>query len=122
MATRLTAAGIAKADGFSTDVSGFDALSQDVQFGTTLSGLLSGKHFVIDTSRNGNGSNGQWCNPWGRALGKKPTTSTGNSIIDAYLWIKSPGESDGTCNGGPSAGTFWDAYALDLAKNTTLLY
>lgn len=120
MATRLTQAGIAKADGFSSDVSGFDALNLVTQYGTSLSQLLGGKHFVIDTSRDGNGSNGQWCNPSGRALGMKPTTSTGNPIIDAYLWIKVPGESDGSCNGGPSAGTFWDAYALDLAKNTTL--
>ena len=26
-----------------------------------------------------------------------------------------PGESDGTCNGGPSAGTFWPAYAAGIA-------
>jgi endoglucanase len=32
------------------------------------------------------------------------------------LWIKRPGESDGTCNGGPPAGTFWDAYAIGLVR------
>ncbi len=26
------------------------------------------------------------------------------------------GESDGTCNGGPAAGTFWDAYAIGLVR------
>jgi endoglucanase len=75
-----------------------------------------GKHMVIDTSRNGNGSNGQWCNPTGMALGNIPTTSTDQSLVDAYLWIKAPGESDGTCNGGPAAGSWWLEYALNLAS------
>jgi len=38
-------------------------------------------------------------------------------VIDAYLWIKRPGESDGTCNGGPAAGGWWIAGALELARN-----
>lgn len=72
------------------------------------------KHFVIDTSRNGQGpwvaptgvySDAEvWCNPPGRGLGLAPTTTTGNPLIDAYLWIKVPGESDGKCyrgTGGP---------------------
>ena len=57
---------------------------------------------MIDTSRNGRGPNhDQWCNPPGRALGTLPTTTTGDPLIDAYLWIKAPGESDGTCRHGP---------------------
>ncbi len=73
---------------------------------------------VIDTSRNGNGSatGGEWCNPAGRALGNTPSVSSGQPLIDAYLWIKAPGESDGTCNGGPSAGGWWADYALGLAQ------
>ncbi len=116
MATRLQKANIAKADGFALNVSNFDATGSETDYGTRLSQLLGGKHFVIDTSRNGNGSNGEWCNPWGRAIGEKPTTSTGNAIIDAYLWLKTPGESDGTCNGGPSAGTWWPDYAVSLVR------
>jgi endoglucanase len=27
-----------------------------------------------------------------------------------------PGFSDGTCNGGPAAGTWWPDYALGLAE------
>ncbi|SCF71261.1 endoglucanase, partial [Streptomyces sp. MnatMP-M27] len=74
-------------------------------------------------SRNGNGpAPGKndpqaWCNPKGRALGETPTVATGDKAIDAYLWIKRPGESDGTCKGGPTAGRWWPRYALDLARN-----
>jgi endoglucanase len=73
---------------------------------------------VIDTARNGNGptSDYQWCNPSGRAIGEQPTTNTGNSIVDAFLWVKPPGESDGTCNGGPQAGVWWPDYALGMAQ------
>jgi cellulase/cellobiase CelA1 len=34
----------------------------------------------------------------------------------SYFWIKRPGESDGTCNGGPPAGQWWADYALGLAQ------
>ncbi|HEX4104015.1 MAG TPA: glycoside hydrolase family 6 protein [Candidatus Paceibacterota bacterium] len=117
MAPRLEAAGIAQADGFSLNVSNFYTTSANVAFGESLSALVGGKHFVVDTSRNGNGSlNGEWCNPAGMALGNTPTFKTGNPLVDAYLWIKPPGESDGTCNGGPSAGTWWSQYAVGLAQ------
>lgn len=116
MASRLSKTNISKADGFALNVSNYITTSETTTYGTSLSKALGNKHFVIDTSRNGNGSNGQWCNPSGRALGQAPTTNTGNSLIDAYLWVKTPGESDGQCNGGPSAGTWWPEYALGLAK------
>ena len=32
----------------------------------------------------------------GAGLGMRPTTDTGNSLIDAIVWVKPPGESDGT--------------------------
>lgn len=70
---------------------------------------------MIDTSRNGNGApaDGEWCDPDGRKLGRAPTTNTGEARIDAYLWVKLPGESDG-CKGTP--GTFTASYAYDLAR------
>jgi endoglucanase len=76
------------------------------------------KHFVVDTSRNGLGPapDGGWCNPAGRALGLRPGDYTGVSRQDANLWIKHPGESDGSCNGGPAAGQWWGDYALGLAQ------
>ncbi|HEU4841998.1 MAG TPA: glycoside hydrolase family 6 protein, partial [Ilumatobacteraceae bacterium] len=57
-----------------------------------------------------------WCNPPGRGLGVVPTTSTGDALVDAFLWIKRPGESDGPCQGGPPAGTWWRDYAVQLAS------
>jgi endoglucanase len=116
MAMSLENAGIAQADGFSLNISNFYTTAQSIQYGTNLSKLVGNAHFVIDTSRNGNGSNGQWCNPSGMALGQVPTMQTGNPLVDAFLWIKTPGESDGQCNGGPSAGSWWASYALSLAK------
>ncbi len=122
LAGRLVAANIAHADGFSLNVSNFSPTATEVSYGTQISNAVQAKigqskHFVIDTGRNGNGSDGTWCNPWGRAIGAKPTTSTGNSLVDAYLWVKTPGESDGNCNGGPSAGAWWPSYAQGLVQN-----
>lgn len=118
MAKRLTAASVAKSDGFSLNVSNFHDTSEQVSYGNSISALVGGKHYVIDTSRNGLGSAGddQWCNPEGRALGERPTAATEYSLVDAYLWIKVPGESDGACNGDPKAGTWMPEYALGLAQ------
>jgi endoglucanase len=122
MATRLNSAGIAKADGFALNVSNFQTTSSNIDFGTKVSDKVGGKHFVIDTARNGAGpaAGNEWCNPSGRALGLRSTANTGNSLVDAYLWLKNPGESDGNCNGGPSAGVWWPEYALDLAKRSAI--
>ena len=40
----------------------------------------------------------------------------GHPLADAFLWVKTPGESDGTCNGGPRAGEWWADYALELSR------
>jgi endoglucanase len=59
-----------------------------------------------------------WCNPSGRALGVQPTTATGNGHIDAFLWVKRPGDSDGSCGqGDPGPGHFVNQFAIDLARN-----
>ncbi|MGD0981655.1 MAG: glycoside hydrolase family 6 protein [Solirubrobacteraceae bacterium] len=123
----LRAAGIAEANGFALNVANFYKTSVVTAYGETLSRALHGKHFVIDTSRNGDGappSSGPglaWCNPPGRALGHPPTTDTGNPLVDAYLWIKTPGDSDGTCNrGDPPAGQWMEQYALGLALRSSL--
>ncbi|MEV8590618.1 glycoside hydrolase family 6 protein [Streptomyces sp. NPDC051180] len=117
----LRRAGVAHADGFSLNVSNFQRDDVVRHFGATLSGLLGGAHFTVDTSRNGDGPlpGGRadaWCNPPGRALGVPPTDRTGDPLVDAYLWIKRPGDSDGQCRGGPAAGTWWPDYALGLAR------
>ncbi len=118
LAEALRRSGVEQADGFAVNVSNFYTTEQSSEFGGRISAALDGKHFVIDTSRNGNGPLGDqdWCNPAGRALGEAPTTRTGRAGVDAYLWVKNPGESDGDCGRGePKAGEFWLPYALGLA-------
>ena len=115
MASRLQKANVASARGFALNVSNFQTTANSVAYGNQLNALLN-KHYVIDTSRNGRGATDEWCNPRGRGLGKKPTTLASGSL-DAYLWIKNPGESDGTCGGGPAAGEWWESYAQELIEN-----
>ena len=121
MADRLRQAGIADADGFSLNVSNYIDNAANIAFGERLSRLLGGKHFIIDTSRNGLGSTTDWCNARGQALGVAPTTTTGHPLVDAFLWIKQPGESDGTCQGGPKAGSWWTDIALELSRAAATL-
>jgi endoglucanase len=115
MAQRLRAVNIEIADGFTLNVSNYQANEKSIAYGEKLSKLLNGKHFLIDTSRNGLGTN-EWCNARGQALGVAPTTNTGHPLVDAFLWVKQPGESDGTCQGGPRAGTWWTEIALELSR------
>jgi endoglucanase len=98
-------------------------------YAQNMGSAVASTHFVVDTSRNGDGPNdmqeyanppydqpasvistlasGNWCNPPGSGLGLRPTTDTGVPLLDAYLWVKTPGESDGQCDsaGGVRA---WD--------------
>ncbi len=106
-------------------------------------GVTGATHFVIDISRNGQGpwnpagkgypDEQDWCNPPARGLGLRPTANTGVPLLDAYLWVKIPGASDGECTRGlgpggtpvdpewwiidPAAGAWFPQMALDLAKN-----
>ncbi|MET7322122.1 glycoside hydrolase family 6 protein [Streptomyces sp. NPDC005549] len=117
----LKQAGAASADssdGVFSNVSNFHATADEVAYDRAVLDALGGPESlgaVIDTSRNGNGAppDGEWCDPAGRRLGRPPTLTTGMGRIDAYLWVKLPGESDG-CRGEP--GTFTPSYAYDLAR------
>lgn len=84
------------------------------RYASQLGGTEPTTRFVVDTSRNGLGpwdfpegvypTPEDWCNPPDRGLGLRPDTTTGVPLVDAYLWIKVPGESDGNCyrgTGGP---------------------
>jgi endoglucanase len=133
MAKKLRYVGVAKVRGFMLNVTHFDWTRNNIRFGTQLSRMLGGKHFVINTSSNGRGPvsaarqvNGRrivshvWCNPQGVGLGPSPTTRTGSSRVDAFLWIGRPGYSNGSCNGGPSPpGTWWQEQALRFAQRAT---
>ena len=57
-------------------------------------------HVIIDTGRNGVASEREecanWCNPRNAGAGVASTADTANpDMIDAYFWLKTPGESDG---------------------------
>ena len=120
IAAALRDAGVGRARGFALNVSNFVDTPTNIAYGEKVSALLGGTaRFIVDTSRNGLGSNGEWCNPSGRALGTPWTSATGSPYADALLWVKRPGESDGTCNGGPSAGQFWVDYAIGLGQRAT---
>jgi endoglucanase len=127
LADALKRAGVEKADGFSLNVSNFVTTADNIAYGKRVSDALGGQRFVVDTSRNGAGpvsgtevdGGPAWCNPPGRKLGQAPTADTGDPRVDAFLWVKRPGESDGACRPGePEAGRWWPEYALDLAKRS----
>lgn len=100
---------------------------------------VTGKGFVIDTGRNGQAYirsiPSSWCNVKGAGLGERPRAAPA-PLIDAYLYIKVPGESDGTSDpqaprfdqvcggddaatGAPQAGKMFDSYLIDLLRNAT---
>ncbi len=118
MARRLNALNLSEADGFALNVANFITTSENVDYGVRLSALVGGKPFIIDTGRNGNGPapDNRWCNPSGRALGVPFTSATGHPLVHAFVWIKQPGFSDGSCNGGSGSG-FHAPFALELARN-----
>ena len=130
LADALRRSGIDQADGFALNVSNYETTDASAEYGLELSRELEegapagtpAAHFVIDTSRNGAGppedtgnAEGRWCNPPGRELGEAPTTSPDSPRVDALLWVKQPGDSDGTCAGGPPAGQWWPEMAAELA-------
>jgi len=119
VALNLEEAGIEHAHGFSTNVSNYQFLADEIEYGRAVSELVGGKHFIVDTSRNGKGPHKtEWCNAPGVAIGRAPTTQTGQSFIDAFLWVKLPGESDGPCNGGVPTGKFWTERALEMIRTS----
>jgi cellulose 1,4-beta-cellobiosidase len=98
---------------------------------------VGGKGFIVDTGRNGRGGlrsdPGSWCNVKGAGLGARPRAAPAR-LVDAYLYVKVPGESDGTSDstsrrfdpgcgsddatpGAPEAGLMFDAYLLGLLRN-----
>ena len=119
-ASWLTQAGVQQAHGFFTNVSNFDTTQAERDYAGRVSSRVGWKHYVVDVSRNGKGWTGTWCNPPGAELGQQPQVTEGtDGRLDALLWVKHPGVSDGTCNGGPAAGVWWQAGAEALARDWT---
>lgn len=116
-ASRLQAAGVANAAGFYSNASNFRWTADEITFGRNVLNALgnSNLHQVIDTARNGKGALGsEWCDPAGRGTGQAPTTATNEATVDAFVWIKPPGEADGCA---ASAGQFVPDLAYSLAQN-----
>ena len=97
------------------------------QFVKTLEAKgVAGKHYVVDTSRNGVALQGD-SNPGGKfltcnnptaAVGTRPTSNTTGAHADAYVWAKPVGESDGVCHpGDPDAGKFFPDLAVKVVQN-----
>jgi endoglucanase len=118
MAYRLNASGVRNVRGFSVNVSNYYTTTQSINYANSVRSYLGyAAPFVIDTSRNGNGSNGEWCNPAGRKLGLTARVGGGAEML---LWVKTPGVSDGLCGIAPTtpAGTFNPAIAIRLIDGT----
>jgi endoglucanase len=107
VAPALEAAGLRNVRGFSVNVSNFFTTADSIAYANEVQAALTfASRYVVDTSRNGNGSNGEWCNPAGRKLGVTSQVGTGGPEL--LLWVKVPGDSDGSCGTGTGipAGTF----------------
>jgi endoglucanase len=122
MAQRLESAGVRNIRGFSINVSNYLTTAESTSYGGSVNASLSSRYgytksFVVDTSRNGNGSNGEWCNPAGRKLGVTAQTGGGAELL---LWVKVPGDSDGQCGIAPNtpAGQFDPNLATRLINGT----
>jgi cellulose 1,4-beta-cellobiosidase len=95
------------------------------------------KTFLIDTGRNGRSGvrtdAGNWCNVKGAGLGERPRAAP-LALVDAYVWAKPPGESDGNADpsapdferacassdaepGGPVGGAWFQSHFLELVRN-----
>ncbi|MER7674725.1 glycoside hydrolase family 6 protein [Kitasatospora sp. NPDC096128] len=119
MAQHLADAGVSGAHGFSLNVSNYIDTAQNSAYADAVNAALRSsygytKPFVVDTSRNGNGSDGNWCNAAGRRIGTP--TRFGGGGAEMLLWIKAPGESDGNCGtgAGSTAGQFLPQVAYNL--------
>lgn len=98
---------------------------------------LKNMGFIIDTARNGAGGIrrkwGYWCNIKGAGLGERPRADPA-PFVDAYFWLKPPGESDGVSDpsqprfdpfckspdsvaNAPQAGQWFESYFVDLVQN-----
>jgi endoglucanase len=121
----LNAAGIHRIRGFWTNDTHEDWTINEIHWGERVSRLTHGAHFIVNTATNGQGpliprdrvhqGNEVLCNPPGRGMGPLPQVNPGFPNVDAFLWTAPPGNSSGSCNGGPPAGTFWPAKAASMS-------
>ncbi|KAK0744603.1 1, 4-beta cellobiohydrolase [Apiosordaria backusii] len=142
VATILQKAGSnAKIRGYSSNVSNYNPYqtnnppaytegspsADESRYATSLGNALRARglptNFIIDQGRvalpGARKEWGEWCNVSPAGFGQPFTTNTNNPNVDAIVWVKPGGESDGTCgmSGAPQAGAWFDAYAQVLTTN-----
>lgn len=126
IAPLLKQAGVGLGRGFSTNVANSRPTTDEKAYAATVIRRLrakkvTGVKYVVDVSRNGAGRKGpapgDFCNATAARLGASPRLLF-KGALDARLWVKLPGESDGTCNGGPDAGLFFPDGACRLLGRT----
>jgi endoglucanase len=129
----LRRVGVHKVRGFALNVTHYDWTVSNVRHGWEISRLVGGKPFIVSTAFNGRGPvhfrkrRGHrrlrlnvWCHPLKRGLGPVPTTTTGFTNVDAFLWVGRPGYSAGDCNGGPArVGAWWRERAVMFGRWAT---
>ncbi|ORX46614.1 1,4-beta-D-glucan-cellobiohydrolase [Piromyces finnis] len=133
-----------KIRGLSTNVSNYQPVSAEYGYHQKLASSLSAvgvsdMHFIVDTGRNGVdvsstfSINETWCNFVGTGFGERPQGNpSGMPLLDAYMWLKTPGEADGSSTGSradpvcarsdslpgaPDAGQWFHDYFVQLLKN-----
>ena len=126
IARKLRYVGVHKVRGFMLNATHMVGNKANLRFGAQISRMTGGKHFIVNTSDNGNGPMYRWvggkrkpvwCNPPNSALGTPATTATGHPKAEGFFWINRPGTSHGACNGGPTpTGAGWEARALAMAR------
>ncbi len=124
--------GVGRIEGIFTNSTHQDWTSKEIGYGEALAGRVPGLRYIVNTATNGRGplrpkdhvahGNTIHCNPPGRGLGPKPTTSVPGRYahLDAFAWVGNPGRSAGACSATPNpppSGTFWVGYALSLIAN-----
>ena len=97
---------------------------------------ITDKGYIIDTSRNGVAESrtvwGNWCNIAKAGIGERPAVAP-RPLLDAYFWVKPPGDSDGTSDrsaarfdencasadaraDAPEAGQWFPAHLIEMMK------
>ncbi|KAG5730243.1 Exoglucanase 3 [Termitomyces sp. T112] len=126
----------ASPDPITSGNSNYDEIHYIEAFAPALGGFPA--HFIVDQGRSGvqniRDQWGDWCNVVGAGFGTRPTLNTGSSLVDAIVWVKPGGESDGTSNtssprydghcgladsatNAPEAGTWFQSYFVSLVQN-----
>ena len=139
----LNAIDVSKIRGFYTNDTHNAWTINEINWANGISKATGGAHFIVNTAQNGQGplvppnrvkyGNEVTCNPVGRGIGPRETTSTGYANADAFMWTFVPGRSSGDCSGvtdcvhlanvcelgGPAPGDFWVARAIELASHAS---